>query len=82
MSSCSNYYLCAVVVSAILQKGSSCRCSAVYGVGRLWLLGFCQNSCVEDTQWGNLDRIRSTGIVRIEGKFDRYLGILKIFVFY
>lgn len=49
MSSCSSYYLCRAVVSAIQQNGSSCGFFAVYGVGGLWLLGFCWNSCVADT---------------------------------
>lgn len=71
------YYLCRVVVSAVLQKGSSCRCSAVSGVG-----GFCHNSCVEETQWGSLDRIRSTGIVRIEGKFGRYRRLNFSFLYF
>lgn len=61
-----------------MQKGSNCRCSAVCGVGALWLLGFCQNSCVEDTQWGGLDEVRLIWIVRLDGKFDRYLGMLKM----
>lgn len=35
------------------------------------LFRFCQNICVE---WEDSDRIRSAGIVRIEGKID--LGML------
>lgn len=32
VSACSSDYLCRVVLHAVLQKGSSCRCSAGYGL--------------------------------------------------
>lgn len=29
-------------------------------------------------QWGGLDEVRLIWIVRLDGKFDRYLGMLKM----
>lgn len=45
MASCGRYCLCGAGVRAGLQKGSSCRCSAVYEMEEFFR--FCQNICVE-----------------------------------